>query len=476
MSRKVVLTVVAISLLAFLAACGSGNNPMQQQGNNATATVYMTGNDAPLASVLSFRITITDLKLSDGTNTYDLISAPETVDFARFVGLNTLLALQSVPPGSYNSLSVTFSSPTVEYLDITQTPAAAVALNGDLVANSTIVQTLGTPLTVGTNGLGGLSMHFDVAKSVATDSTGNIVVGSDGNAQVTPYIRFRSFTSESDDDADVDEFHGGLVSVNTSNGTFIVQNIRGRQFTVDTQTSTVYDGFSDLSALTPPAILGISGKVQADGSILASQVELESTTKAYMSGLILNVMPSSGAATGVNLLVRDELPDLSGSGITVGVPSQVNFASGTTFSIWKFPTLLSSYLFSDTSLIPGQDIGIAATIDSTVTPPAVNTVHVRLHRQGAAGQLAVGSVAAVSGNTGSFTLNVEGMFGYIMGNSLTIETTDYTRWKGGLTGLSDLAGAGTALNIEVSGLLLKDSTTGKAVLLAGVVRELSPDE
>jgi len=147
---------------------------------------------------------------------------------------------------------------------------------------------------------------------------------------VSPHVGIRPLRID-DDDAGVDELRGSLVSVNTGGNSFVLQGESGRDFTIDVNSQTQFEGVSGLSALTAPAILEISGKAQADGSILADHVELKTTSRAFLSGIVLNATPTTGAATSMTLLVRDEIPVLSG--ITTGLPAAVKIAPSTEFDI-----------------------------------------------------------------------------------------------------------------------------------------------
>ena len=126
MRRSIFIATFAVILASALIGCGGGNS-----SNNLTsaqsASVFVTGGDAPLPSVLSFNVTLTSLKL-DGTT--ELLSAPTTVDFARLLGLRTLLGFNTVPAGTYNNLTISMADPSIAFLDLTTTPPSVSNITG----------------------------------------------------------------------------------------------------------------------------------------------------------------------------------------------------------------------------------------------------------------------------------------------------------------------------------------------------------
>jgi len=121
-------------------------------------------------------------------------------------------------------------------------------------------------MTVSTNGLGGLTIHFDLRNSLVTDGTGNIT-------SVNPMITFRALQVPSDPDWEIDELRGTAVSVSAPNS-FVLQRVGGRQFTIDVKGQTGFDGLaSSINNLPTGALVEVSGKPQQDSSILTDEVE-----------------------------------------------------------------------------------------------------------------------------------------------------------------------------------------------------------
>ena len=164
----------------------------------------------------------------------------------------------------------------------------------------------------------------------------------------------------------------------------MLQRATGRSFAIDVNSQTQFEGVSGLSALAPPAILDISGKPQADGSILADHVQLLTTDRAFLSGIVLNATPPTGAATSMTLLVRDEIPVFSG--INPGLPATIQIAPSTEFDTARFRLPVSSMLFSASSLVLGQSIGVGGTVDTTTNPASFATKRIVLSAAGTSGE------------------------------------------------------------------------------------------
>ncbi len=162
MKRYVRMFMLAV--LAAGTACGGGSSSMLVQ--NQQASVFVTGEDAPVSSVVAFNITINSITLNNSSTSVPAMTTPTAVDFGRLVGLRSLLAFNTIPAGTYNSATFTFATspaPKVSYVDLTTTPPSLGTATGTLSSNTvTVAFPSGAPLVVGGNDLGGLHMVFDM--------------------------------------------------------------------------------------------------------------------------------------------------------------------------------------------------------------------------------------------------------------------------------------------------------------------------
>lgn len=454
----------AVLLGLSLMGIGCGSNSSSQNSNQGS--VFVTGEDAPASSVVGFNVTIDSLTLNNSTSTVSAISSPEAVDFARLMGLRTLLGFNTIAPGSYNSVTFTFENtnpaPVISYIDLTTNPPSVKTLTGSFSQTTvTIPFPTGAPLVVGKNGLAGLHIDFDVEDSLAT--TGGQITGT-----INPVIDI-SAVSASEEVGEITDFTGNVVS--TSSSSFLMQGPYGMPRTIDVNSNTQYNGSNSLGTLTANAIVSVIGNVQADGSILAKYVELITTDQAFVSGRILAVNPSSGPVTSVTMWIGEEIGT---SGVLpVDTVQTINLSGVTNFDVCFFDNWLTQQVFDNSSLVVGQRIFIGGSVSGgTFTPDLVS-----LRRQGVYGALISGSTTvtgSAGSNVGYFQMQNDALMSYSAGGPFYVYTGNLTVFDN-IDGLSGLAAAGTP-NLVSRGLVFKSSVTGKPIVVAGRVRVLPPGE
>ncbi len=462
MKRLLVCLALSAMVVATLAGCGGGI-ASSGSSNNAQGAVFVTGEDAPVSSVVAFNITIDKITLNNGTSTVTALSTPVAVDFGRLVGLRSLLGFNPIAPGTYTSATITFEAsnpaPTIKYVDLTTTPPSIGTATGALSTTTvTVPFPTGKPLTVTSNGLAGLHMDFDLRQSLAIDGSGNLIINN-GQIAVTPNVDVMA-VSATDEEGEITDFHGNVVSVNVAGNTFVAQGPYGFQETIDVNSKTQFNGSNTLSSLTQNDIVSVEGVVQADGSILASSVELITTDKAFISGRILAI--NSGPV--VTMFVGEEI----GTSATIPVDSvyTVDLSQVTQYSICFIDNWFTGELFNANSLVVGQRVFVGGTyMSNTFTPSMVS-----LRRQGVWGTLVPNSVSITNGNQGSFQLQNDALMSYSAGGPFTVYTVNQTVFVN-INGLTGLQAAGTA-NVEARGLVLYDPVSQKPVVWAHRVRVL----
>jgi hypothetical protein len=449
-----------VLMAALSTGCGSSNSG---QTFSSQAAVFVTGEDAPVSSVVAFNITINSITLSNGSSSVTALSTPTAVDFGRLVGLRSLLGFNAIAPGTYTSATITFEAsapaPSVSYIDLTKNPPALATATGVLSSSTvTVAFPAAKPLVVAGNGLAGLHMDFDLRSSLATDGNGNLVL-SNNQIAVTPVVDIMA-VSASDDLGQITDFAGNVVSINTGMNSFVMQGPYGFQETIKVNSNTLYNGSNNLGTLTVDGIVSVEGTVQADGSILASSVEVITTDKAFISGRILAVNPGPV----VTMFVGEEL----GTSATIPVDSvyTVDLTQVQQYDICFIDDWFTNLLFNGSSLVAGQRIFVGGTYaGNTFTPTMVS-----LRRQGVVGALVPGSVNITAGNQGNFQMQNDALMSYSAGGPFTVYTGDLTRFVN-INGLNGLAVAGSA-NLIARGLVFYDPNTHKPVVWAHRVRVL----
>lgn len=489
------VTCAAISLLA---GCGSNGSPSSSTSTNSqSAPVFLMGTDAPLPGVVSYQVTINNVTLSNGGNNgVDILQNAQTIDFARYDGLQTLLDFNSVPAGTYNTVTVSLSSPVISYVNLsTATPPAPptiTTVNNATLTNSTVTVQLANSFTVTAGQAAGLRMDFDLRQSILTDSNGQIT------GSVNPTIDFTAITPNTPS-AQIDEFYATVVSVNTSQNTFMIQGPHGRQYTValnqantgSGMTTTEWDDTSDesgnsqganngnvnLANLVPnQTIVDVAGQFQPSTQTLdATDVAIISQTGFYADGTVSYVTPASGTATAFQMYVRSLLP--TDTGIQLGGLANVQLTGNENFFVFRCGSPLLQFLFNSSLIVPGQNVSIGGPATGAANASSVTAQRVVLHLAGFTGTVVPGSVSPAGEN---FQMVPNGLNGYLLsngnpsGNPVRVYLVGQSVFRDGFTGVSDLDSLSSTAIVRVVGLVLKDPATGQPVIIGRYI-DKTPD-
>jgi hypothetical protein len=273
-----------------------------------------------------------------------------------------------------------------------------------------------------------------------------------------------------DANVSIDDFHAGVVGVNGSNS-FTVQGPKGRQWTVDTNSSTILDDPTEpVSSFTTNTIVEISGQLDpVTHDIDASELEVVSDNKFVVGGLFTSIRPPSGAATQADLYVRYELPDING--IQDGQIATFALNGTERYRIANINNPITTLVFNNSALAAGQVVDLGGSLTTTNGVSTLTVHRVVLRRQGQEGTWVPGSTVVQSGNAGSFQLNDNWTAGVLLPSPLTVLTTNATTFVN-LSGLSGLTGS-QPISVGVVGFILIDPSTNQPVMVARVVEELT---
>jgi len=473
--KSLPIAFVSLSAAALLiAGCTSaltssnGTNPAVETG-----PAFVVGTDAPLASVLSFSVQVENIcavpastgnPSSTAIPCVPLLSGTPTVDFARFNGLQTLLDMNDVPVGNYSQIQVTLGSATIGYLNVPASGAPTIVTEAGTYPSSastyTYTANLASPLVVTKAGTPvGLRVDFDLRKSVQVDNSGNFT------GQVTPTFNIGA-VGTGDAGGYIDTFDASVVSVNTTAQSFVVQGPHGEQFTINVNGSTEWENGDSLSSLTTSSIVQVSGTLdKADSTLDADDVAILSQNGFYAAGQVTYVQPASGQATSFDLYVRGLLPTTTG--ITLGQIAQVDLNGNEKFFIYWMHNPMTEFLFNSSQMLPGQHVSVGGPASGAANANAVTVNRVVLRHWGFNGTVVPGSMSTSSG---TFQMQITGFAGLLVPQTVTVYTASPTVFRNGLTGLSSVP---ASTNVRVVGLLLKDPTSGKTVLLAHYVDALT---
>ena len=459
---KMKATGVFIVLLAALGFSGCGGSTSgSSTGSEEQASVFTVGTDAPLPSVVSCQIMVTGVTINNGTTNVPVLTTPQVVDFAQLSGLHQLLDLNSVPTGTYTSATVTLASPVIGFIDTTQNPPAINTIDGTLTQSSVTVN-FANPFVLNAADLVGLRMEFDLRQSLQTDQNGQVT------GAVDPVFHMQLLNA-TDANVSIDDFHAGVVGV-TGDNTFTVQGPKGRQWTVQTNSSTVLDDPSiPVSSFTTNTIVEISGQLDpVSHDIDASEIEVVSSDKFVLGGLFTSIRPPSGPATQADLYVRYELPDVTG--IQDGQIETLALNGNEIYKLANINNPITTLIFNNSALAAGQVVDVAGSLNTTNGVSTLTVHRVVLRRQGQQGTWVPGSTVVQNGNSGSFQLTDNWTAGILLPSPLTVLTTNATNFIN-LSGLSGLSGS-QALPLRVVGFILINPATNQPVMVARSVEEL----
>jgi len=453
---------LTLALAMLGAGCSSSSNSSSSNNSQTPqpASMFVIGEDAPLASVVGFDVTIDSITLTGQNNSPQVLATATTVDFARLLGLRSPLAFNSVPADTYSSATFSLSSPIISYVDMSANPPTVSAINGTFnssggPAQTTVTVNFPSPMVVTSNGLAGMRMHFDIRQSIAVDGNGNVT----GVVNPTIYIKA---VQAGDPNGEVTDLTGGLVSVNASGNSFVIQGPYGHQLTIDVNSSTQFNSGWNINNLAAPAFVGVQGYFQADGSLIASNVEVITTSQAFLSGRVLAINPTSGPVQQITMWVGETSADLVSDVDTIQTIN-VSAVDSNQYDICFFNNLFTNALFSPSHVLVGQRIFIGGSYSNSVFTPQM----VSLRLQGVYGTM-TGTANVVSGNIGNFELQNNALIGYSLGGApLTVWTGNGTLFVN-TTGLSALTNGEP---LVAGGLLFYDQLTAGPIMAAGVVAD-----
>ena len=471
MLKKIDSRISLLSLLALtagfllIAGCSGGlTTSTNSTSSSPTGASFVVGTDAPMASVVSFTVQLSSVDAftsSDCSGTgVSLVSGTPSVDFARFNGLQTLLDMNDVPVGTYNCVSITLGTAMLGYLDTSAGGAPTIQTEAATLTTSTVTAPLSNPMVVAQAGAPvGLHLDFDLHKSIQVDSNGQIT------GTVAPTFNIRA-VNNSDPGAYIDEFDAAVINVDAGAQTFTIQGPHGRQFTVNVNGQTEWDGSAALSDLNANSIVQISGTLdRADATLDADEVAILSDTGFYAAGQVTYVTPSSGAASSFDLYVRGTLP--ANTGVSDGNIATVNLSGSEKYSIYWMHGPLAQFLFNQSGLLPGQHIAVGGPAAGAANAQAVTVNRVVLRNWGFNGTVVPGSENAGSD---TFQMQVNGFAGVLIPQTVTVYITNKTEFRDGWSTFADLT---DSAKVRVVGLLLKDPVSGNAVIVGHYVDDIN---
>jgi len=282
--------------------------------------------------------------------------------------------------------------------------------------------------------------------------------------------------ARTDTGAHIDEFIGSVTTLPSSTSepsSFVITGPHGEAFTINTTSTTEWDGSATLASLTSTSIVAVAGQFDPAAQTLdADEVAVISDSGFYAGGLVTYVTPSSGQATDMQFYVRGVLP--SGlSAVPLGGIADVSITGDEKYGIFWMDNAFTNLLFNADALTPGQEITVGGT-DPTASPFDVKRIH--LQDLGYVGTVVSGSQASGSngfGTDGAFTMTVTGFAGQVISSNVVVYLGPKCDYRYGFGAFSDLS---NGASVRVVGILVKNQSSGQLVLLARHVDGFVPTD
>jgi hypothetical protein len=379
--------VLAVMIFgASLAGCGSGTQtggtPPAAKTTQVVVLLTSTAND----QLVGFNAPIASISLTNSAGTPVSIFAGASdpganLEWMHLNGASEPLPAIAVPQGKYTAAVV-----TVVGCSFTNVTFVAGSVTTSTFAEGLCSQGTGTttvhlsgPIVV-TGSAMVLSLDLQVSQSFTLTSASPAVYTISPTFNLTPVSIAALPTDETN--GKVIGVAGKVMSLNANADSFTAQTPDGFLLTLNSNTSTAFQGVGAFTSLTANQLVNFDAAIQSDGSLLATRVEVDDLTApaAGIGPFILPVFPP-GAFETVTLQI---------DGCTTIDPFCVGLyqsSGATVFNISQQFSNVASLpfpaIFSAATLLQGQNLtvftpgstsqqGIPDTTTITLVPQTLN--------------------------------------------------------------------------------------------------------
>jgi len=416
MLKRMLAAGLVVGLAAVvLASCGG--NEAAAPASVGKAALYTFIGDTPASDVLSMRISVTSMTLTQQgtTNEVDLpvsgSASSARLDFASLRDFTTVLSVASMPEVTYDKITLNFSFPQIVLYDPTQSPPVRVV--NAAMAKATAVVPIRPALAVVKDEVAALRLDFDLLRSIA------IEVDTDGHVSgtLTPVMKAAPIVPvEGQGFGEFDGLVGFVRTVapypGTENftGAFTLQLLAGDgpAISVNFTNSTQLFGVPALNQLETGRVVEVEAVIDEKGNFVAKTVEVgdravvDENKLAFLGYVTSVTKDQSGKLSQFSLYVREEQPDVSYQ-VPLDSVVIVHVSSTTTFQHSSRSTNFASLPFDGTAVTPGQELivhGKYTTAQDMPTTVDANLIVLKL--QTVQGNLASLVQVSPDGRTGAF--------------------------------------------------------------------------
>ena len=347
-SRSLLLAAIALSS-AIAAGCGSSSMTKPVFAGNTTAVVLLssTAND----QLSQFNVSFNSLTLtSQSGKVVNVFNTPHKAEFMHLNGSAEPLITVSIPQDIYTAASVSIQSPQVTCVTLLQTGGLET---DETQSGSPPMATVSVPSPITVTGTAiALMLNLQVTPSV-TPATCPL---TSSNPTITGIFTLTPVTLASPpmsvQNGKMTNLVGQISSIGATQNSFVVAAADGPTWSVQSSSSTVFQGVAAFSTLVPGMPVDMDVSIQEDGSLLALRVAVRDANPANLS-----------VVSGPLLFVASSEPALS----TFGLEEQgFLFPGGSVFGGFEFSLGNATYQisgqFTNLQSLPFASVFNAATI------------------------------------------------------------------------------------------------------------------
>lgn len=447
---------LALGLAVAATGCGGAGSGTVLSKNGARTQIKI--GDAPADSVLSFELVITRVDLvQQGGTTVNVLNKPSEIELAHLAGTVEPLVLADLSAGTYSGAAIAVSKAEVSYVPTGSTKP----VEKSFALNATINLPFNPAITIGS---GATVLNFDVnlAQSISFDPSGNVTavnpVFSATTASVVPEAE------QEDENGKVEDMVGMVTAITPASGSTpasfdLTPPSGGQAQTFQVSAKTEFgDGLTQFADLKTGMLVKVDGVTQADGSLLADEVEMmEANDGLEADGVV--TATTGNPVTSLSLLVQDDAGNMAAN--TVGTILNVDVSNAVFDSPMNdsdFAALLQGLPFTpkfdNTTVAAGQRIE-ADGAGATQMTGSLSANKVRLQEQAMTGTVG----PAVPGSNASFSLLLDADSAFVKLTTVSAVNV-YQVSKTELKGIGSIT---QGMKVRVRGLVFFDGANYQLV-------------
>lgn len=276
------MTAVLLVLLGLAGCNGDGRS---------TGTVTLAITDAPSDELAALTVTIESAVLIGEAGHQPIPlpdDAPITLNLLELDGINQILAVASIPAGSYSKLRLSIRDASVTWIGVTEPEPVTIVANGKVDLN------LQGPVEIADGGATTIQLDFSAEDSLKLTETG------DGKLILRPQIFVTGgLTADHPDNPPIDDVAGLIASVDADTRSFVLRTFDGPRLTVivtDATRLVSHDGEASFADLHPDLRVHVEGSLDAQGRLVATAVHLAPGQLAEV-GVVSNLDALAGTFT-----------------------------------------------------------------------------------------------------------------------------------------------------------------------------------